>query len=58
MANLAVAEDIYKLADRLANLEQVEMLVNCAGFGEKSLFYEEDISDVRKMISVHVSATV
>jgi len=58
LANLAVAEDIYKLADRLAGLEQVDMLVNCAGFGEKSLFYEEDISDVRKMISVHVSATV
>lgn len=57
-ANLAVPEDISALAQKLSALPQVDMLVNCAGFGEKSLFYKEDMSSVHKMINVHISATV
>lgn len=58
LTNLAVPEDIAALAQVLRELPQIDLLVNCAGFGEKSLFYNEEIAAVHKMISVHVSATV
>ncbi len=58
LANLAVAEEVSSFTEKLEQAEQLDMLVNCAGFGENNLFYEEDINAIRKMLSVHISATV
>lgn len=58
VADLSKAEDISMLTSYISGLTQIDMLVNCAGYGEKHMFSEEQIGDVRKMLSVHISATV
>ena len=56
--NLAKKDSIQNLAANLAGRARVDMLVNAAGYGEKTLFKDEKIQASLDMISVHVLATV
>lgn len=38
--------------------DDIDMLVNCAGFGEGEMFYKEKIERQLRMIQVHITATV
>lgn len=56
--NLAKKDSIQNLAANLAGRARVDLLVNAAGYGEKTLFKDEKIQASLDMISVHVLATV
>lgn len=58
VADLAKAEDVDRLAGRIAELGSLDMLVNNAGFGTAGRFVEVDIERQTDMIQVHVLATV
>lgn len=58
VADLTDAAGIDMAASKIAALPQIDMLVNCAGFGEKSKFHDESAEAVKRLISIHVSATI
>lgn len=58
IADLSCAEGIRVLTDKIDELGSVDTLVSNAGYGEHSLFNDERVDDVMKMISVHINATV
>lgn len=58
IANLADNSSIVNLAANLAGRKRIDLLVNAAGYGEKTLFKDERIEASLDMISVHVLATV
>lgn len=58
MADLAKAEDVDRLVERIGSMDSLEMLVNNAGFGTSGKFAEVDIEGQTDMIQVHVVATV
>lgn len=58
MANLADHRSIANLSANLAERKRIDLLVNAAGYGEKTLFKDERIEASLDMISVHVLATV
>ena len=43
---------------KIKRISSIDMLVNCAGYGEGKLFHKERISDSLKMIHVHVISPV
>jgi short-subunit dehydrogenase len=58
VADLADPEEIYELALRLAGDEDIEMLVNNAGFSAYGPFIEIDPDVAEQQIAVHITATV
>jgi len=58
ITDLSSEQGIEVLTDRVAALDNIDMLVSNAGYGERSRFEHEQVSDVMKMISVSVNATV
>ncbi len=57
-ADLSLAADIASLAKYAEQLEHIDMLVNCAGYGERCLFIDEPEHEILDMLSVHITATV
>ena len=58
VADLADAEDLAAVADRIAGEENLSLLVNNAGFGARGLFWESDLEEQELMHRLHVMATV
>lgn len=57
-ADLSVAADITRLVKQVEELERIDVLVNCAGYGERCLFFDEPEHEILDMLSVHITATV
>ena len=57
-ADLTNKEDLAVVAARIANMDNLDLLVNNAGFGTKGSFWEADIGGQEKMHRLHVMATV
>lgn len=58
IADLAENQAINHLVEVVNHQKNIEVLVNSAGFGCRSNFFEEDYSKHLKMIQVHVAATL
>jgi len=58
VADLLVAKDIEQVERRIAELTDLEILVNNAGFGVLGNFCEVDIQGQLDMIGIHILATV
>lgn len=57
-ADLSVFADQQRIAQRLAEEPRLELLVNNAGFGTKSRFWEAPLDSQRTMHQLHIMATV
>ncbi|MGB4136604.1 MAG: SDR family oxidoreductase [Microbacterium sp.] len=58
-ADLAVEEDVARVAERLADVEApIDLLVNNAGFGLPLQFADNDIEDEVRHLRVHVEAAM
>lgn len=57
-ADLTIEADVARVASRLAELPNLDLLVNNAGFGVEGHFAEADISPQLDMIRLHVLASV
>jgi len=58
VADLPNQEDLERLARRLEESTDMQLLVNNAGFGTKGLFWETDYSRQLEMHKLHVIATL
>ena len=58
VADLSNPIEIEAVANTISQIGNIEMLVNCAGFGTHNSFLEVDSSTQLNMIQVHVSAAV
>jgi len=56
IADLSVAEDMDRIAARLAAEPRLDLLVNNAGFGVKGRFWEAPLDDQLKMHRLHIGA--
>lgn len=57
-ADLSIARDIANLVSYISALPRIDMLVNCAGYGERCHFSDEVGHEILDMLSVHITATV
>lgn len=57
-ADLALPKDLEALAERVAGMERLDLLVNNAGFGTTAPFAETDPPRQEEMIRVHLLATL
>jgi hypothetical protein len=57
-ADLAQPDEVAQLADHLRSLDNLDLLVNNAGFGLPGDFAEHQVADHLRMIQVHVNASV
>jgi short-subunit dehydrogenase len=57
-ADLTVAADVERVAGRLAELPDLDLLVNNAGFGVEGRFAQADLGPQLEMIRLHVLASV
>jgi len=57
-ADLSSEEGIARLEERIASAENLDLLVNNAGFGKLRLFYSADIAPQEEMHRLHVIATM
>lgn len=57
-ADLSREEDIYRLADKIRQAEDIDLLINNAGFGGRSKIYRDETREAEQMIKVHVTAPV
>ncbi len=55
-ADLSVAEEMDRIAARLAGEPRLDLLVNNAGFGVKGRFYEAPLDQQLKMHRLHIGA--
>jgi len=58
VADLIDKNDVDQLANQLATMDNVVMLINNAGFGSRGDFIDVPAESHRDMIDLHVSATV
>lgn len=57
-ADLTKEENLAVVAARVANMDNLDLLINNAGFGTKGSFWEADIGGQEQMHRLHVMATV
>ncbi len=57
-ADLGVAEDVARVAARIAGLPALDFLINNAGFGRGEPFATSDIAGQLAMVRVHLDATM
>lgn len=57
-AELTNREDLNRLAEIIKNTENLEMLVNNAGFGGRERFHLEELENNLDMLNVHLTATI
>jgi short-subunit dehydrogenase len=58
LGELSSSEGVEKVADRLMQIEDLAILVNCAGGGSTKLFHEEDLNGQTGMARTHVIAAM
>ncbi|MCK4965676.1 SDR family oxidoreductase [bacterium] len=58
LSELSDNKDIESLVSTIKNTENLEVLINNAGFGKKNNFLEEDITTHENMLKVHCLATM
>ena len=58
VADLATAEGLHTVAERIRGLPSLNLLVNNAGFGANGRFFQVDPGKHAAMLQVHVNATV
>ena len=58
VANLADAEDQSTVAKKIAAIDDLDLLINAAGFGAPGAFQELPIETHLDMLNVHVTSTV
>jgi short-subunit dehydrogenase len=58
VADLSQPADVERVAQRVAGLETLELLINNAGFGTIGRFFKVDLAKHLDMIHVHVIASV
>lgn len=58
VADFTRPTDVTDVVSYIKNAEQVDLLVNCAGYSEHTPFYEQDETSVLNMLNVQVMATV
>ncbi|MFX1297694.1 MAG: SDR family NAD(P)-dependent oxidoreductase [Promethearchaeota archaeon] len=58
VADLANQTDIERVATRIKKLENIDVLINNAGFGTRGYFENTPLKPQINMISVHIMATV
>jgi short-subunit dehydrogenase len=58
VADLARPTDVERVAQRIAGMETLEMLINNAGFGTTGRFFRVELTKHLDMIHVHVIASV
>jgi short-subunit dehydrogenase len=58
VADLASSTDVKRVEQRIAELEDLELLVNNAGFGASGHFAQVDLTRQLDMIHVHIIASV
>ncbi len=56
IADLSVGNDLYRLLKFIEKREDIEVLVNNAGYGLSEKFIEDQINNQLKMLKVHVTA--
>lgn len=57
-ADLSRDYDLSCLAEKIRQTEDLDLLINNAGFGGKSKFYKDETGEAEQMIRVHVTAPV
>jgi short-subunit dehydrogenase len=57
-ADLLSSDDILRVEERLRAAENLDLLVNNAGFGTRGLFYRTDLAGQDEMHRLHVIATM
>lgn len=55
-ADLSRDEDIQRLAEKIRQTPDLDLLINNAGFGGKEKFYQDENGEAERMIKVHVVA--
>lgn len=55
-ADLTDSNDLARVEARIASMENLELLVNNAGFGSLGLFFEAPLEDAERMHRLHVMA--
>lgn len=55
-ADLSRDYDLNSLAEKIRQTEDLDLLINNAGFGGKSKFYKDETGEAEQMIWVHVTA--
>jgi short-subunit dehydrogenase len=58
VADLTDDADLKRVEERIAALENLELLVNNAGFGVMGRFWEKDVEGQHRMHRLHIDATV
>jgi len=58
VADLSIVEDIKMVSKKIAQLNNVDIVVNNAGFGTRGYFDKISLDTQLKMMSVHMTATV
>ncbi|MDI6845502.1 MAG: SDR family oxidoreductase [Candidatus Saccharicenans sp.] len=57
-ADLSREEEILRLAEKIKQTADLDLLINNAGFGGKVKFHKDDSGEAERMIKVHILATV
>ena len=57
-ADLAIVEDIEKVADRIKQISNLDILINNAGFATKGYFANVPIEKGMRMLHVHMTASI
>ncbi|WP_430814698.1 SDR family NAD(P)-dependent oxidoreductase [Carboxylicivirga sp. RSCT41] len=58
VADLANDNDICRVENKLKNLNNIELLINNAGFGLAGFFMEISLEEQLKMLNVHIACTI
>ncbi|HAR36267.1 MAG TPA: hypothetical protein DCR87_05070 [Acidobacteria bacterium] len=56
--DLSREEEVYRLADKIRQTEDLELLINNAGFGGRSKLYRDQTQEAEQMVRVHITAPV
>lgn len=57
-ADLTEADDLIRIATRVAAQPSLELLINNAGFGNRGLFWQTDLDTIDKMHRLHINAVL
>lgn len=57
-ADLADENDVARVAERVAGVENLALLINNAGFGTRGLFWEADFAQQEEMHRLHILTTM
>ena len=58
VADLSILDESYKIVSKILNLNNLDVLVNNAGYGINKTFFETDVGQHIEMINVHLTSSV